>query len=120
MQKQTSQIPYYRIYIFTGHDSTLLEDWLVDIETAADLTSESRTKLAQAKLKGLTHTLITEAIPSGKSWEDIKDLLLLKICHSNIQTSICHFMEIQQKEKESLPAYIHHFKRKAKRCYFYQ
>ena len=27
-------------------------------------------------------------------------------------------MEIQQKEKESLTAYIHHFKRQAKRCNF--
>ena len=27
-------------------------------------------------------------------------------------------MEIQQKEKESLAAYIHHFKREAKRCNF--
>ena len=63
------------ISIYTGHDTTLLEDWLVDIESAADLTSESRTKLAQAKSKGLTHTLITEAITPGKSWEDIKDLL---------------------------------------------
>ena len=27
-------------------------------------------------------------------------------------------MEIQQKEKESLNAYIHHFKREAKRCNF--
>ena len=60
--------------IFTGHDTTLLEDWLVDIETA-DLTSESRTKLAQAKSKGLTHTLNTEAITSDKYCEDIKDLL---------------------------------------------
>ena len=58
-----------------GHDTTLLEDWLIDIETAADLTMESRTKLAQAKSKGLTHILIMEAITSGKSWEDIKDLL---------------------------------------------
>ena len=56
-----------------GHNTTLLEDWLVDIETAANLTMESRTKLAQAKSKGLTHTLISEAITSGKSWEDIKD-----------------------------------------------
>ena len=61
------------ISIFTGDNTTLLEDWLVDIETAADLTSESRTKLAQVKSKGLTHTLISEAITSGKSWEDIKD-----------------------------------------------
>ena len=99
------------IPIFTGHDTTLLEDWLIDIETAADLTTESRTKLAQAKSKGLTHTLITEVITSGKSWEDIKDLLQLKICNSNIYTSISCFMEIQQKEKESLTTYIHHFKR---------
>ena len=37
---------------FSGNDSTQLEDWLVDIETAANLTDESRTKLAQAKSKG--------------------------------------------------------------------
>ena len=63
------------ILVFNGHDATQLEHWLVDIETAADLTAESRTKLAQAKSKGLKCTLITEAITSGKSWDDIKDLL---------------------------------------------
>ena len=62
-------------YNFTGHDTTLLEDWLVDIETAAHLMTERRTKLAQAKLKGLTCTIITDAIMSGNSWDDIKDLL---------------------------------------------
>ena len=87
----------------------------MDIETTADLTAESRTKLAQAKLKGLTHTLISEAITSGKPWDDINDVLQLKICNSNIHTSISCFMEIQQKQKESLAAYIHHFKREAKR-----
>ena len=106
------------ISIFTGHDTTLLEDWLIDIETAADLTRESRRKLAQAKSKCLTDTLFTEAITSGKSWEDIKDILQLKICNSNIHTSICHFMEIQQKEKESLAIYIHNYKGEAKRCNF--
>ena len=63
------------IPIFTGYDPTLLEDWLMDIETVADLTSESRTKLSQSKSKSLPCTLITEAITSGKSWDDIKDLL---------------------------------------------
>ena len=101
-----------------GHDTTLLEDWLVDIKTAADLTTESRTKLVQAKSKGLTCTLISEDITSGKSWVDIKDLLQLKICNSNIHTSTCHFMEIQQKEKEFLAMYIHHFKKEAMRCNF--
>ena len=55
---------------------------------------------------------------TGKSWDNIKDLLQLKICSSDIHTSISHFMEIQQKEKESLATYIHHFKREAKRCNF--
>ena len=58
------------ISVFSGHDVTQLEDWLVDIKIAADLTAESRTKLAQAKSKGLTCTLITEAITSDKSWDD--------------------------------------------------
>ena len=60
---------------FNGSDSTQLEDWLIDIETAADLTDESRTKLAQAKSKGLTYTLIMEALTLDKNWEEIKDLL---------------------------------------------
>ena len=50
------------ILVFNGHDTTQLEDWVVDIETAADLTAESRTKLAHAKSKGLICTLVTEAI----------------------------------------------------------
>ena len=102
------------ITIFNGSDSSQLEDWLVDVETATDLTSESRTKLAQAKSKGLTPTLITEALNSDKSWEEIKDLLHLKLCNSDIHTLVSCFMEIQQKDKDSLAAYIHRFKREAK------
>ena len=83
----------------------------MNIETAADLTDESRTKLAQANSKWLTDTSITEALTSGKCWEAIKDLLHLKICNLDIHTSVSHFMEIQQKE-ESLAPYIYHFKRK--------
>ena len=37
------------IPILNGQDSSQLEDWLMDIESAAKLTSKSRTKLAQAK-----------------------------------------------------------------------
>ena len=103
---------------FCGSVSTQLEDWLVDIETTADLTDESRTKLAQAKSKGLTCTLIMEALTLGKCWEEIKDLLHLKICNSAIHTSVSRFMDIQQKDEESLAAYIHRFKREAKRCNF--
>ena len=39
------------ILIFNGNDSMQLEDWLVDIESEADLSAESRTKLAQANSK---------------------------------------------------------------------
>ena len=106
------------IPIFNVNDSTQLEDWLVDIETAANLSVESRTKLAQAKSKGLTHTLITEALTSGKCWDDIKDILHLKLWNSDIHTLVSHFMEIQQKEKKSLATCIHHFKREAKKCNF--
>ena len=41
------------ITVLNGNDSAQLEDWLTDIETASDLTGERRTKLAQAKSKGL-------------------------------------------------------------------
>ena len=37
------------IPILNGQDSPQLEDWLMDIETASELTNKSRTKLAQAK-----------------------------------------------------------------------
>ena len=49
----------------------------MDIETAADLTDETKAKLAKVKSRGLTNTLVTEAINSEKSWEEIKDLLRL-------------------------------------------
>ena len=98
-------------------DSSQLEDWLINVETAANLTSESRTKLAKAKSKGLTHSLIKEALNLDKSWEEIKDLLHLKICNSDIHISVSCFMEIQQKDKEFLAAYINRFKREAKGCH---
>ena len=84
------------IAVFNEHDSTKLEEWLMDIDTAADLTSESRAKLTKVKLRGLTCTLVTEAITSDKSLDEIKDLLQLKLCNADIHTYTSHFMEIQQ------------------------
>ena len=63
------------ITVFNEYDSTKLEDWLMDIETAVDLTNESQAKLAKANSRGFTCTVVTEAINSDKSWEKIKDLL---------------------------------------------
>ena len=99
-------------------DSSQLEDWLTDIETASELTGESRTKIAQAKSKGLVRTLISEASTAQKNWEEIKDSLQLKLSNVDIHTSISHFMDIQQTDKESLATYIHRFKWEASRCMF--
>ena len=82
------------IPILNGNDSSQLEDWLTDIETASELTGESRTKLVQAKSRGLVRTLISEALTLNKTWEDIKDSLHLKIYNSDIHTSISHFIDI--------------------------
>ena len=93
-----------------GQDSSQLEDWLTDIETASELTGESRTKLAQAKSKGLVRTLLSEALTAQKNWEEIKDSLCLKISNMDIYTSISHFMDTQQTDKESIATYVHRFK----------
>ena len=45
--------------------------------------------------------LVMEAINSEKTWDEIKDLLRLKLCNANIHTYTSHFMDIQQWEKES-------------------
>ena len=101
-----------------GQDSSQLEDWLTDIETASELTGKSRTKLAQAKSRGLVRTLISEALNAQKTWEEIKDCLHLIISNADIHTSISCFMDIQQSDKESLAAYVHCFKQEANRCKF--
>ena len=104
--------------ILNGQDSLQLEDWLMDIESASELTGEGRTKLTQAKSRGLVRTLITEALIAQKNWEEIKDSFHLKISNVDIHTSISQFMDIQQTDKESLATYVHRFKREANRCKF--
>ena len=106
------------IPILNGQDSSQLEDWLTDIETASELRGESRTKLAQVKSRGLVRTLISEALTAQKNWEEIKDSLCLKITNVDIHNSISHFMDIQQTDKESLATYVHRFKQEASRCKF--
>ena len=98
-QKKTSFVNslLQDITILNRNDSSQLEDWLTDIKTTSDLTGKRKTKLAQAKPKGLIRTLISEALTSNKTWEEFKDSLHLKICNSDIHTSVSHFMEIQQK-----------------------
>ena len=99
---------------FDGQYSSKLEDCFMDIETTADILTESYTCLAKAKPYGLTCMLIHKATQTGKCWDEIKGILRLKLCNTNIHTYTSWFMEIQQKDKETLADYIHHFKTVAK------
>ena len=118
-QKQTNLTNslLQNIAIFNKHDSTKLGEWLTDTEMAANLISESWTKLAKAKSRVLTCMLVTEAINSEKTWDDIKDLLRLKLCNVNIHTYTSCFMDTQQWE-DTLAAYVHWLKTEAKCCNF--
>ena len=60
---------------------------------------ESRTKLAQAKSRGLVRTLISEALTLHEMWEEIKDSLYLKICNSGIHTSITTLWIFNKKKR---------------------
>ena len=104
MQKQTN-LPnslLQDIAVLNEHDSTRLEEWLTDIETVADLTNESRAKLAKATLRGFTHTLVIVVINLGKSRDEIKNLLWLKLCNTDIHTYTSHFMESSSEKRNPL------------------
>ena len=116
--KKSHKFPPTGITIFKDHNSTKLEEWLTDMDTAVHLTRESQDKLAKAKSRGLTCTLVMEAINSENTWDEIKDLPRLKLCNANIHTYTSCFMDIQQWEKESLAPCVHWFKMEAKHCNF--
>ena len=84
---------------FDGQNSSKLEDWLINIETTADILRECHTCLAEAKSHGFTHILICEATKTGKCWDEIKGILRLKLCNARIHTYTSRFMEIQQKRQ---------------------
>ena len=68
-QKKTSFVNtlLQDIAIVNSNDSSQSEDWFIDIKMASDLTGRSRTKLAQAKSKGLICTLISLELSSNKT-----------------------------------------------------
>ena len=101
---------------FDGWNITKLEDWLSDIKMAADILKESHACLAEVKPYGSIHTLVHEALQARKCWDDIRDIPHLKLCTVNIHTYTLHFMEIQQRDNDTLAAFVHNFKTEAKRC----
>ena len=92
---------------FNGQDTSKLEDWFMDTETTTDIFTESHTCLGEAKSHGLACTLICQALQAGKSWDEIRGFLRLKLCNANIYTYTSHFIEIQHKDNETLAAYVH-------------
>ena len=64
-------------------------------------------------MDGLTCTPVHEALQAGKRWDDIWDILHLKLCNVNIHTYMLHFMEIQQRDSGTLANYVYCFKMEA-------
>ena len=101
-----------------GWDSTKLEDWLTHLVSTTDILKESQACLAEAKSCSLVCTLISKVLQAEKCWDNIKEILHLKLCNANIYTYTSHFMEIQWRDSGTLAAYVHQFKTEDKRCSF--
>ena len=101
---------------FDGKQGHKLDDWLADIENAATLVEENEVIVAKRKARGLVWDLIKEH--KDKPWPHIKEQLRNHLNHASIPTYSSRLIEIQQKDSETLTAYIHRFKNEAKHCNF--
>ena len=72
--------------------------------------------VAKGKARGLAQDLIKEL--ENQPWPYIKEQLHNCLNNASIHTYTSRFMEIQQKDSETLTAYIHRFKKEAKHCDF--
>ena len=72
--------------------------------------------VAKGKVRGLARDLIREH--ENQPWHHIKEQLRNCLNSTSIHTYTSRFMEIQQKDSETLTAYIHRFKKEAKHCDF--
>ena len=101
---------------FNGKQGHKLDDWLVDVENAAAIVEEDEVVVAKGKVRGLARDLIKEH--ESQPWHHIKEQLRNRLNNASIHTYTSRFMEIQQKDCETLTAYIHRFKKEAKHCDF--
>ena len=101
---------------YNGKQGHKLDDWLADIENAATLVEENEVMVAKGKARGLARDLIKEH--EDKPWPHIKEQLCNHLNNASIHTYTSRFMELQQKDSETLTAYIHRFKKEAKHCDF--
>ena len=101
---------------FDGKQGHKLEDWLADVENAAAIVEEDEVVVTKGKARGLARDLIKEH--ESQPWHHIKEQLRNHLNNASIHTYTSRFMEIQQKDSETLTAYIHRFKKEAKHCDF--
>ena len=104
------------INTFDGKQGHKLDDWLADIENAAAIIEEDKVVVAKGKARGLAQDLIKEH--ENQTWPHIKEQLCNHLNNASIHTYTSRFMVIQQKDSETLIAYIHRFKKEAKHCNF--
>ena len=97
---------------FNGKQGHKLDNWLADIENAAAIVEEDEVMVAKGKARGLARDLIKEH--ESQPWPHIKEQLRNCLNNASIHTYTSRFMEIQQKDSETLTAYIHRFKKEAK------
>ena len=101
---------------FDGKQSHKLADWLADVENATAIVEEHEVVVAKGKARGLARDLIREH--ESQPWRHIKEQLCNHLNNASIHTYTSRFMEIQQKDSETLIAYIHRFNKEAKHCDF--
>ena len=101
---------------FDGKQGHKLDDWLANIENAATLVEENEVMVAKGKARGIARDLIKEH--EDMPWPHIKEQLCNHLNNASIHTYTSRFMEIQQKDSETLTAYIHRLKKEAKYCDF--
>ena len=101
---------------YDGKQGHKLDDWLANIKNAATLVEEDEVMVAMGKARGLARNLIKEH--EDKPWPHIKEQLCNHLNNASIHTYTSRFIEIQQKDSETLTAYIHRFKKEAKHCDF--
>ena len=101
---------------FNGKQGHKLDDWLADVENAAAIIEEDEVVVSKGKARGLARDLIKEH--ESQPWHHIKEQLRNCLNNASIHTYTLRFMEIQQKDSETLTVYIHRFKKEAKHCDF--
>ena len=97
---------------FDGKQGHKLDDWLANIENAAAIVEENEVMVAKGNARGLARGY------EDQPWPHIKEQLRNCLNNASIHTYTSRFMEIQQKDSETLTAYIHRFKKEAKHCDF--